>query len=64
MQKISHTNNYLLIESSTSCFPAIATVQLENGNLVTMSELQIGDRVKTGKHSFLFKTKPHGQNNL
>ena len=42
-----------------SCFPAIATVKLENGNSVTMSDLQIGDQVKTGKPSFLFRTKPH-----
>ena len=30
------------------CFPSTARVNLENGNLVTMSELQIGDRVQTG----------------
>ena len=47
---------FLLTDSSNGgggCFPAISTVQLENGNLVTMSELQIGDRVKTGKTSFV-----------
>ena len=30
------------------CFPATSVVSLENGKLVTMSELQIGDKVKTG----------------
>ena len=31
-----------------NCFPSTARVSLENGNLVTMSELQIGDRVQAG----------------
>ena len=33
------------------CFPITARVSLESGKSVTMSELQIGDRVQTGKHS-------------
>ena len=32
------------------CFPSSARVILENGKSVTMSELQIGDRVQTGKY--------------
>ena len=32
-----------------SCFPSSARVLLETGKSVTMSELQIGDRVQTGK---------------
>ena len=35
--------------SSGSCFPTTARVNLEGGKSVTMSELQIGDRVQTGK---------------
>ena len=31
------------------CFPATARVSLENGKSVAMSELQVGDKVKTGK---------------
>ena len=31
------------------CFPSSARISLENGKKVTMSELQIGDRVQTGK---------------
>ena len=31
------------------CFPSTAKINLENGNVITMSELQIGDRVKTGR---------------
>ena len=30
------------------CFPSTATVNLENGKTVTMSELQLGDKVQTG----------------
>ena len=46
------------------CFPSAARVTLENGQSVTMSHLQIGDRVQTGIHiwrnihflNFNFKT--------
>ena len=31
------------------CFPGEASVSLENGKSLTMSELQIGDKVQTGK---------------
>ena len=34
-----------------SCFPSTATVNLENGKAVTMSELQVGDKVQTGMKS-------------
>ena len=30
------------------CFPAAARVSLENGNVVKMSDLHVGDRVQTG----------------
>ena len=33
---------------SSGCFPSMAKVMLENGKSVIMSELQIGDKVKTG----------------
>ena len=35
------------------CFPSSARIYLENGNIIAMSELQIGDQVKTGKKSFV-----------
>ena len=35
--------------SSRACFPSTSKVNLESGKSVTMSELQLGDRVKTGK---------------
>ena len=38
---------YLFIESS-SCFPSVATVEVESDKSVTMSDLKIGDRVRTG----------------
>ena len=31
-----------------SCFPSMAKLKLENGNLVTMSELQLGNKVQIG----------------
>ena len=34
--------------SSSSCFPSSASVNLQNGKSVTMSDLQIGDKVQTG----------------
>ena len=33
-----------------SCFPPTASVSLENGELVTMSQLQLGNQVQTGRH--------------
>ena len=32
-----------------ACFPSTVRVSLENGKSVTMSELQVGDKVQTGK---------------
>ena len=37
------------------CFPSDAKVRLENGDSVTMSELQIGDKVQTGISIKTFK---------
>ena len=37
-----------------SCFPSSATVSLENGKSVTMSQLQIGDQVQTGTDSQIY----------
>ena len=35
--------------ASSSCFPSTASLNLHNGKSVTMSELQIGDKVQTGR---------------
>ena len=37
-------------DSPDSCFPSHAKVNLENGKSLTMSELQVGDKIKTGFH--------------
>ena len=37
------------------CFPESAKVSLENGKSVIMSELQIGDAVKSGELIFILK---------
>ena len=42
------------------CFPASAKVTLENGKSVAMSELQIGDRVKSGELAFILKWMVYG----
>ena len=36
---------------SKRCFPAEAKIKLQNGRLMSMSELQIGERVQTGMTS-------------
>ena len=36
-------------ECSSICFPATAKVTLQNGKSATMSDLQIGDYVQTGR---------------
>ena len=41
--------------SCCHCFPASAKIFLENGKSVTMSELQIGDAVKSGELTILLK---------
>ena len=33
-----------------SCFPSTASISLENGELVTMSQLQLGNQVQTGRY--------------
>ena len=42
----------IIVVANRACFPSVAKVKVENGKSVTMSELQIGDRVQTGKKSF------------
>ena len=42
---------------SSSCFPSASKVSLESGKSVTMFELQLGDRVKTGKSFYHPQTK-------
>ena len=41
------------LESSSGggggCFPSVAKIKLQNGNLVQISELHAGDHVQTGK---------------
>ena len=37
------------------CFPSTATVTLENGKQVEMSELKTGDKVQTGKTTLYLK---------
>ena len=32
----------------SSCFPSAGKVNLENGKVVMISELQVGDKVQTG----------------
>ena len=34
---------------SGGCFPSTSRIQLKNGKLLPMSELQIGDKIQTGK---------------
>ena len=38
-----------------NCFPASAKISLENGKSITMSDLQIGDAVKSGELTFILK---------
>lgn len=39
-------------EGESACFPARATVELEDGSVVAMSELSVGDQVHVGKGVF------------
>ena len=43
------------------CFPSEARVSLENGKSVSMSELQIGDKVQTGRNNFAYFNIPFTQ---
>ena len=43
--------------SGGGCFPSVAKVGLKNGEIIRMSDLQVGDQVQTGKdcnrHAFI-----------
>ena len=43
----AHVVNIFLVVKK-GCFPSKTKVKLENGKIVTMSELQKGDKVQTG----------------
>ena len=45
---INTKRTMFLYSAQYSCFPSMAKVKLKNGKTVTMSELEIGDRVQTG----------------
>ena len=40
--------HYFAEEPDDFCFPSLATIKLENGKIITMSELQKGDKVQIG----------------
>ena len=40
---------YFCCNCSSPCFPSEASLILENGTSVAMSQLQVGDKVQTGK---------------
>ena len=44
----------IFITFAEGCFPSLTKVKLENGKSVAMSELQIGDKVQTGKQIYIF----------
>ena len=44
---------YFFLDKNPKCFPSNAQVKLENGKSVTMSDLQIGNQVQTGKSVLL-----------
>ena len=35
------------------CFPSDSQIQLQNGKIVTMEKLKVGDKVQTGRYSFV-----------
>ena len=39
------------------CFPSMAKIKLEDGTLITMFQLQIGDNVQTGINFFVTKSE-------
>ena len=51
------STNLVTAPSSRKCFPSMATVKLEDGKGVLMSELQVGDHVQTGINLFFFDSK-------
>ena len=50
MQKVIHMSIFseLFPDKKKPCFPSEGKVETENGKTVTISELQIGDKVKAG----------------
>ena len=42
-------NRHVCCDCKDPCFPSTARASLENGRSVTMAELQIGDKVQTGR---------------
>ena len=48
LTKTTKTQGQTNQKRNAECFPSAAKVQLENGKIVTMSQLRIGDRVQTG----------------
>ena len=50
---------------SNGCFPSVAQTTLQNGDSVTMSDLQIGDRVQSGTDgSYIFEFSFESENKL
>ena len=47
--KIKEHDSLLLDDSGGGCFPSTASVTMEDGKSVAMSELQTGDKVQTGR---------------
>lgn len=45
-------NSTAATKTGSKCFPTTATIELEGGKRITMSQLRIGDRVRTGPDSF------------
>ena len=39
---------YFVEDPPSKCFPSKTQIKLENGKIVTMSELKTGDKVQTG----------------
>ena len=44
---------HFVVQRDNGCFPSKSKVKLENGDIVTMSELQKGDKVQTGNKKSL-----------
>ena len=55
MYKGTDTRSILYFSGTKACFPSISTLKLKNGELVKMSELQIGHQVKTGNRKKALK---------
>ena len=46
------TPEYDFFWNSDTCFPSMATVEMENGESVTMSDQKIGNKEKTGSTQY------------